>query len=160
MKTTTFTLCLLLSAAGAQAGTVQVNFIQPDRYADAGHGADAEAVRRQLDQHLQSLGQHWLPPGQTLTIAILDIDLAGETRPLLSRVDDLRVVTGRADWPRIRLHYSLVDGGQTIASGDEALSDLNYLSRQRVGDSLSSLPYDRRMLSDWFRKRFAPEAAH
>jgi hypothetical protein len=157
MKIPTFTLCALLSATTAQAGSAEVSFIQPDRYADAGHGVDAEAVRHRLEAHLQDLAQHWLPPGQTLKIDILDIDLAGETRPMLNRADDLRVVTGRADWPRIQLHYSLVGGDQTIASGDESLSDMGYLSRQRVGDSLSALPYERRMLSDWFRKRFAAD---
>lgn len=75
-----------LLAGLAQAGTVEVNFVQPERYTDAGHGTDAEAARKTLDQHLQALGLAGLPVEQRLKIDILDIDLAGETRPIAEPV--------------------------------------------------------------------------
>jgi len=149
----------LLLAGLAQAGTVEVSFVQPERYSDAGHGTDAEATRKTLDQHLQALGQTGLPAQQRLKIEILDIDLAGETRPMLNLSSDLRVVKGRADWPRIHLRYTLSDGAQTLGSGDESISDMAYLMRSRVNDRSDSLPYERRLLSDWFRSHFGPATA-
>ena len=148
----------LLLAGLAQAGTVEVNFVQPDRYTDAGHGLEAEATRKTLDQHLQALGRAGLPPQQQLKIEILDIDLAGETRPLLNLSSDLRVVKGRADWPRIHLRYALIEGEKTLMRGDESISDMAYLMRSRVHDQGEALPYERRLLSDWFRSHFGPAA--
>jgi hypothetical protein len=154
---TTAAAAALLLAGLAQAGTVEVGFVQPERYTDA--GPDAEATRKTLDQHLQALGQVGLPAQQRLKIEILDIDLAGEIRPMLNLASDLRVIKGRADWPRIHLRYVLSDAAQTLGSGDETVSDMAYLMRSPVNARSESLPYERRMLSDWFRSRFGPAAA-
>lgn len=148
----------LLLAGLAQAGTVDVHFIQPDQFADAGHGIDAERVRNTLDKHLQALGQQGLPAQQTLRIDVLDIDLAGETRPMTGLAHDLRVLKGRADWPQMHLRYTLSDGGRVIASGDDELADMAYLSHTVPLYSSGALPYEQRMLSDWFQSRFAGAA--
>ena len=148
-----------LLAGLAQAGTVEVSFVQSERYTDAGQGLDAEATRKTLDRHLQALGQAGLPAQQRLKIEILDIDLAGETRPMLNLASELRVVKGRADWPRIHLRYVLSEGDQTLSSGDESVSDMAYLMHSAVSDRSDALPYERRLLSDWFRNRFGPAAA-
>ncbi len=153
------TAVALLLAGLAQAGTVEVSFVQPERYTDAGHGFDAEATRKTLDQHLQTLGLAGLPAQQRLKIEILDIDLAGETQPMLNLGSELRVIKGRADWPRIHLRYTLSEGAQTLSSGDESISDMAYLMHSRVNDRSESLPYERRLLSDWFRSHFAQTGA-
>lgn len=163
MRTPWASLALLASVAPllagtVQAGTVDVSFVQPDRYTDAGQGADAEAARKTLDQHLQALGQAGLPAQQRLKIEILDIDLAGEIRPMPNLSRDLRVLKGRADWPRIHLRYALIDGDKTLSQGDETLSDMAYLVHNPVGNRSEALPYERRMLSDWFRSHFGPAA--
>ncbi len=154
----TFAPLALILAGLAQAGTVEVHFIQPDQFADAGHGSDAERVRSTLDKHLQALGQQGLPAQQTLRIDVLDIDLAGETRPMTGLARDLRVLKGRADWPQMHLRYTLSDGDRVIASGDDQLSDMAYLSHPARPGSGDALPYEQRMLSDWFRSRFAAAA--
>ncbi len=148
-----------LLAGLAQAGTVEVNFVQPERYTDAGRGTDAEATRKTLDQHLQALGLAGLPVEQRLKIDILDIDLAGETRPLLSLSNDVRVLKGRADWPRIHLRYTHSDGAQTLGSGDKSISDMAYLMRSRATDRSEALPCEGRLPNDWFRSHFGPTAA-
>ena len=149
----------LLVAGLAQAGTVEVSFVQPERYTDAGRGPDAEATRKALDQHLQALGQTGLPAQQRLRIEILDIDLAGEIRPMLNLGNELRVLKGRADWPRIHLRYTLSDGAQILSNGDESISDMAYLTGTRTNDRSGSLPYERRLLNDWFLNHFGPAAA-
>lgn len=149
--------CLL--AGLAQAGTAEVQFTDPSHFADAGRGVQAERVRQQLGQHLQALAQQGLPAGQTLQIEVLDIDLAGELRPQGISGQALRVLRGAADWPRIHLRYRLSQGAQLLASGDEQLSDMAYLNRGTRSASDSPLPYEEKLLTDWFHARFTPAAA-
>lgn len=157
-RLTAFAPLALVLAGLAQAGTVEVHFIQPEQFADAGHGIDAERVRNTLEKHLQSLGRQSLPAQQTLRIDVLDIDLAGDTRPMAGMARDLRVLKGRADWPQMHLRYTLSDGGRVIDSGDDQLSDMAYLSHPARHDSGVALPYEQRMLSDWFGNHFAGAA--
>ncbi len=148
----------LLCAPLARAGTVDVVFEQPDRYSDAGWGADAEAHRQTLTQHLQRLGAQGLPPQQMLHIVVTDIDLAGRTRPELAQRPDLRVLDGRTDWPRIALRYTLSEDGRVLREGREQLSDMAYLDHLPRPTSGEPLPYERRLLDDWFRARFGADA--
>lgn len=153
-------LLLALGVAGSlvHAGQVDVSYVDPDRYSDAGRSLDAERVRDTLSRHLQALGAAWLPADQSLHIEVLDIDLAGELKPWFAGAHDVRVMTGRTDWPRIELHYTLSTGERVIASGTERVSDSAYLEHaSRRNDDLS-LPYEARMLTRWFRERFAPTA--
>ena len=51
----------LLCAGMAQAGTVEVQFEQPDRYTDVGSQREALAVQAALRGILQTLGAERLP---------------------------------------------------------------------------------------------------
>ena len=100
---------IALALAGcsiAHAGTVDVKYVQDGQYTDAGRGRDLEQVEWSLTQHLQQLGAKSLPARQTLSIEVLDIDLAGELRPWHRVWPDARVMRGSTDWPRIKLHFS------------------------------------------------------
>lgn len=149
------TCTLALSAGLACAGTADISFLHPERYADAGHGRDAEQVQAILSGHLQALAATKLPAGQTLKVEFKDIDLAGHMWPLPRGGQDVRVLKGAADWPRLSLHYSLSEGARTLADGDEDLADLGYLQRTLSLHSSDALPFEQRLLSDWFSRRFA-----
>ena len=82
---------------------------------------------------------------------VLDIDLAGITRPTISR-PDLRIVRGGADWPTMQLRYSVLQDGKVIKSGEERLSDMNYTQHINRYGSDASLRYEKQMLDDWCRK--------
>lgn len=148
-------LAIALVAVGAPAraaGTVTVNFIQPDRYADVGVGA----VERQrnldaLKRHFVALGNR-LPDGQVMTIDVLEVDLAGEVQPW-RRNPDLRVLKGGADWPRMTLRWTLEGGGQPLRRGEDRLADMGYLSHLVGPPAGEPLAYDRRMVDAWFRDR-------
>ena len=71
----------LFAASLAQAGTMEVQFLQPDRYTDVGARRDAAAVQATLRGILQVLAAERLPASQTLSLAITDVDLAGEIAP-------------------------------------------------------------------------------
>ena len=61
-------------------------------------------------------------------------------------------------WPKIVLRYTLKDGGQTVRSAEETLSDLSY-QLNVIGPSRASdvMPYEKAMLARWFQSRFAAD---
>jgi len=156
------TLCLLpvllfgsVVAEPAGAG-VTVAFVAPESYADMGQfGGEAESAMREIGTHLARLGERYLPPGQELRVEILDIDLAGH-RPLSARMDSgTRILDGRTDWPRIRLHYVRQAGARVLDDRVENISDMGYLQHSRNKYSAQPYPYEKQMLEDWFKLRFA-----
>lgn len=145
-------LCLL-SAGGALAAEVTVNYIEPGKFADMPFEPwERENVLKDLTEHFQKLGKQ-LPPGQNLTIEVLDIDLAGRIYPNM-RGQNLRVLRGGADWPRMRLRYRLEAGGQVLASGDAELSDMMYMQRNNRFSDGDTLRFEKQMIDDWFNKTF------
>lgn len=149
---------LLLVAGLSQAATVQVSFEHPERFSDAGTGRDAERVRSVISQHLQSLGEAQLPAQQTLSVTVTDIDLAGEIWPWRGRFGDVRVMGRQVDWPRIALRYTLSEGDRVLAQGEDRVADMAYLMRPVRHRFMDPLPYEQRMLGEWFARRFEPKA--
>lgn len=144
----------LAVAAPAHAAGVKVAFPDADRYADAGATAsEREATQAELAAHLVALGQRLLPADMTLEVDVLEIDLAGTVLP--TRRGDMRIVRGGADWPRLTLRYTLLKDGQVQTAATERLADLAYT--MNLGSRLSSDPlrYEKRLLDDWVRERFA-----
>jgi len=149
-------LALLAASGGARAtGKVEVHFIEPQKYADAGRfTVDRERTMSALGEFMESLGKE-LPDGQLLTLDVLDIDLAGTIEPL--RHNDIRIIRDRADWPRMTLRYTLqagdTPGAATLKSGTDDLSDIHYMQSLRGADTLDgSFGYEKRMVRQWFRK--------
>jgi Protein of unknown function (DUF3016) len=157
---TTFKTCLValaLSAAGLPAGAVgsaEVRYVEPEKFTDAGFGSfERERTLQSLTQHFETLGKR-LPDGQTLRVEVLDVNLAGEVWP--RGAHEVRVLRGRADWPHMTLRYTVLDGNRTVKTGEARLADMNYLyNHQRLHD-YGDLPYEKRMLDDWFKEAVAP----
>ena len=87
-----------------------------------------------------------MPAQQTLRINLLDIDLAGEARPMAGMARDLGERKGRADWPQMHLRYTLSDGGQVIASGHKQWSDTAHRSHAVRPGSGEALPHQPALL--------------
>jgi hypothetical protein len=145
--------------APAWAGTAEVNFVEPDKFTDAGgKGAPRDVPRREvvlkeIHAHLLALAQRNLPDGQIVQIDILDIDIAGRREVLGVRVDDVRIYDDISP-PRIKLRYALREGGQTLLSGEERVSNLTYLRGVARPPSGDPIHYERAMLTKWFMARF------
>lgn len=154
----TLALSLALAAAGlAQAGTVEVSVPPGTIFTDAGNRPSQEQDNlRVLSEHLQGLGQRLLPAGQTLTVELLDVDLAGDVRP--RRGQDLRIARGGADWPKLTLRYSLLTDGKVVQSGEESISDMDYLNHLPRGRDSEPLSHEKRLLTQWFASHFAASA--
>ena len=147
----------LLASSAAWAGT-EVHFSKPDQFTDVPFDPqEREDVLKELTRHFEKLGMA-LPPGRTLKIDVTDVDLAGRENPSLRAGQDIRVLNGRVDWPRMRLHYVLEQDGKVISSGDADLSDMSYMSRinRYAGDT--RLRYEKLMIDDWFAKTFGTQA--
>ena len=149
------TATLLLTGPSAHAaGQVDVQWLAPEKFSDAGRNEmDRAATLQSLTQHLQSLGRY-LPDGQLLHIEVSDLDLAGELLPLGTQ--DLRVLRGGADWPRMSLSYRLESQGRTLSKGQIHLSDMGYMRFMgfNAGGKAGELAYEKRMLERWIRSEF------
>ena len=140
---------LLLAPAGAFAAAT-VTFVDIDKMADVPRDFHKrEDMQFLFREHLNRLAAQ-LPAGQVLTVDFLDIDLAGDEFPRVA-VRDIRVLKGQADWPRMRLRYSIQRDGQVLASGESTLSDPAYLmSINRYNQD--AYGHEKQMLDDWFRR--------
>jgi Protein of unknown function (DUF3016) len=157
MKHIAFTaVAALLAVSAHAAGTVQVNFVKPENFADVRDRTySREENLRALEKVIVSVAQPYVADGQTLKIEVLDVDLAGEVRPS-ARATDVRVLRGRADWPRITFRWS-VDGAAP-RSGEAVVQDMAYLQRLPPSVADTALVYERRMLDEWFRQQFGKAA--
>jgi len=144
---------LAASAAAAAAGTVNVSFIEPDKFYDSGNNQFDKPVNlKTIESFLQDLGKRYLPDGQVLDIEVLNVDLAGYWRP--TRQGDLRIVRGNADWPSFQLRYKLAADGQAIKQGEERVADMNYTDKIPTYSTREPLRHEKQMLDSWFRARF------
>lgn len=151
-------VCSALAAGPAlAAGQVELRYTQPEQFTDIGLGHhDRSHNLRILGEHFTRLGQS-LPEGQVLQLEVTDVDLAGRIEPY--RHQELRVLRGSTDWPRISLRYTLKAGGTILAQGEDHLSDMNYLFPRHRKLEHQPLPYERRMLEAWFKERFSAQTA-
>jgi hypothetical protein len=160
MRSSATTVLLALASIGSAqaAGTVNVSFVEPDKFVDAGNKrSDTPATLKALEQHFHALGQRYLADGQTLTVEVLDVDLAGSVRFAPSTGTEVRVYKGDADWPRIKLRYTLDAPGQEPRRGEELLKNLSYEQTTARYSSSVSFRYEKQMLDQWFKARFAPK---
>jgi hypothetical protein len=157
MKQLFSSLALAACAASALAsGKVQVQFVQPEKFADIRDQAfSRERHLEQLRQLLERAAAPYVADDQTLKIDVLDVDLAGEPKPD-ARIHDLRVLRGKADWPRIDLRYTLETPGRPARSGQASVKDMAYLQRGVGGLPVDEpLRYERRMIDEWFKAEFS-----
>lgn len=149
-------LCALstLVAAAHAAGAVQVTFVKPENFADMRDRAwRVEDNVQKLEKVIVEAATPYVGDGQTLKIEVMDVDLAGETRPG-ARATDVRVLRGRADWPRITLRWSLERAGSAPRTGEAVVQDMSYLERSPRPMNYNHLVFERRMLDEWFREHF------
>lgn len=150
---------LLATSLPALAANLSVVFVQPEKFTDAGYSRpfaserDRAEVQHDVEQHLRRLAERHLGSGDSLKIEVLDIDLAGHFEPFRFRGADVRVVRDVTP-PRIKLRYTLSRDDRTVASAEEQVSDLNFLTSIGRYSSTDRLRYEKAMLDDWFEKRF------
>jgi len=143
-------------AAGSAGAAVTVTYVAPEKYADVPRDTAArDSMMSDLTDHFTWLGTA-LAPGQDLRIEVLDIDLAGREEPSARAVRDVRVMRGGADWPRMRLRFSVEQNGQVLKSGEAQLSDMDYMARVSRYPEEEPQRYEKAMIDRWFERNIAP----
>lgn len=146
---------LLLASAVASAA-VTVNFVKPENYPDMPFSpVDRDRVLKDIGDYFTRLGKD-LPAGTDLRIDVLDLDLAGRIEPARRGTNDIRVMRGGADWPRMTLHFAVESGGKVVNSGEVQLQDMNYQFNSNRLSASDPLRYEKKMIDDWFYKAVAP----
>jgi hypothetical protein len=142
-------IAVALWTAPGHAG-VAVTFANTQHYADA--DSRSVNVQKDLRAYLRHLGGR-LERGVDLHVTVLDLDLVGFDMSTRGP-NNVRVLTG-ATWPKIKLRYVLTKNRRTVAAGEEWLTDQFYRSRAGMASESDPLRYEKNMLDDWFRTRFA-----
>jgi len=145
-------LFLLTSVADA---AVRVSFIQPEKYHDEDFRSSSrrDGITAEFRKYFEKLGARYLKGNQMLSIDVLDIDLAGQYEPWRPQWSHVRIFRDTTP-PRVRLRYTLSQGGKVLMSGEEAVTDMNYQWNPSARNSSDRFRYEKDMLRDWFRKRF------
>ena len=156
MRTLRLAVLLALAPWGAHAaGTVTVTFIEPDHYTDAGPSrAEREQTLAAIELQMHRLGERYLATGQSIAVEVLDVDLAGQMRPVGRVPTDIRVMRGGADWPRMTLRYTLAGPGDSSVHGEETIADMAYQMQFPRHARMDPLHYEIQMLDHWFKERF------
>ncbi|MCB5189456.1 DUF3016 domain-containing protein [Methylobacillus arboreus] len=141
---------------------VTVEYISPEKFTDissTNHGPPNSSYLDQLSKHLSKKAASYLAPGERLTIAIKDIDMAGGFEPWVMPVNpDVRMVRDIYP-PRIALSYELRDAhGQVLKAGDAKLSNPAFLLNPRP-NSIDTMRHEKALLDNWLRKSFAERNA-
>ncbi|SFU93497.1 DUF3016 domain-containing protein [Pseudoduganella namucuonensis] len=138
------------AASGYACAGATVTYVNPDKMTDVPRfNSELESMEALFREHVDKLAAK-LPAGQELKVEFLDIDLAGDVFPRVP-VQDVRIMRGRADWPRIHLRYSVEQDGKVLRSGERRLADAAYLmGYNHYNNELYG--HEKQMLDDWFRK--------
>jgi Protein of unknown function (DUF3016) len=140
---------------GALAASANVTFVHPENFTDIARYGDQQETTRisdEITRFIDQLAVRKLPADEALQIEVLDVDRAGMVEPWHWRPYDVRVMRS-ATWPSIKLRYRLVQGDRELASGEEAIADMNYLDHPNPYPTDDSLRYEKRMLAQWFQDR-------
>lgn len=150
-----------LSAADAPKATsrVEVVFVQPENFTDAkaeAYNSDRgrAEILAELKSYIERRAPSFMTEGQTLTVRITDIDLAGDFEPWQGpHFDDIRILKDIYS-PSMKLEFTLTGtDGKVLAEGKRELRDLGYLMHT-VLPSSDGLRYDKELLNDWMRREF------
>lgn len=136
---------------------VSVTWVSPEKYRDVRSivGSQKSFEKQVFDAltfYFQDAAKHYLAPGQTLAITVVDLDLAGDVR-INTSGQRLRLLTSISS-PAISLNYQLVEGDTVIKSDKVWLTDLNYQSSTTGLGHRSPLVYEKVMIQHWIRATF------
>ena len=146
-------------AAGPAAPKVKLTFADWEKFTDivvdgTADKASSDIIYSELNRHLASLAKRHLLPGQTLTISMRDIDLAGTVEPW--RGPDFGRIRYMRDThpPRLVFDYQLLDAtGAVVKEGTEKLTNLTFRYQTPALDR-DTTTYEKQLLDDWMGSTF------
>jgi hypothetical protein len=145
---------LALTSTEAPASPVRVEFVTPDKFTDAGPAFDVAERERNLEglkRHLLAQGARHLAPGETLSVTVTDVDLAGSYEGRQRYSHGVRIVRN-AYPPRIELDFRVARADASVVKeGHRSLRDSSFMmgSNRYAGDALR---YEKVLLDDWLER--------
>lgn len=151
----------LFSAAAQASDRVEVGFVHPEKFTDAGHYWGGDRAREtnlaELASHIERRAGQLLPQGQKLAVSITDLDMAGAYEPWRRGAGDVRVVRDVYP-PRIDLSFRLVAAdGAVLKEGERRLRDLAFGNGNVVYPN-DRLRHEKALLDVWLERELAPHA--
>ena len=149
----------LVSASVLAADRVEVSFLHPEKFTDAGRYRGGEQSREvnlaELARHIEQRAERLLPQGQELAVSITDLDMAGAYEPWRRGAGDVRVVRNVYP-PRIDLSFRLTAAdGSVIKEGVRSLRDLAF-GNGNVVYSDDRLRHEKALIDDWLARELQP----
>lgn len=152
-----------LLAEAESSSNIQVNWQNAEQFtdvraADSHQGKFETRTFKSLEKSLKKMAKK-LPKGQSLSISVNDLDLAGMVLPGYAQgfdtPRDIRVIRA-IDYPKIQFDYQLVDHtGKVLRASKVDLKDMQFQDRFRNAKlKRDSLGYEKNMLKNWFAKEF------
>jgi hypothetical protein len=149
-------LAALAAAPAVHAATATVEYVNPEKFTDAGNTqiqGEREGNLGQLKAHLIERAGKLLPADQKLAVTVTNVDLAGSYDPRQRASSEVRTQRD-AFPPRMDLSFRLEGAdGTVLKEGSRKLSDPNFLQSglRYKGEKLG---YEKELIDDWLRREF------
>jgi len=142
------------------AGQVVVAVPKPDAVEYAAPGTNRKALFAELAGSLQRSAAPRLPPGSTLRVTLLEVDLAGRYEPWRApALAETRIVRDVYS-PRVKLAFALTDaGGRLLREGERTLRDPSGAILGTPDLPADPLRFEKRLLEDWVEREFPASGA-
>src|SRR5262245_18645057 len=145
-------IAAFVSASVLAADRVEVGFVHPEKFTDAGRYWGGEKSREanlaELARHIEQRAERLLPQGQKLSVSITDLDLAGAYEPWRRGVGDVRVVRNVYP-PRIDLDFRITAAdGSVVKQGARNLRELAFGNGNVVYPD-DRLRHEKALIDDW-----------
>ena len=144
----------------AKPSPVSVNFFQPEKFMDVrdsmmGSDKGRDAILEELRRFITTRAESLLPPGHTLSITFLDVDLAGDYEFWRGpNMQDVRIVKDIYP-PTIKLVFRVTDAeGNIVKEGKRELRDLAFMMKISMTFRDDSVRHEKALLDDWLRSEF------
>ena len=155
-----YVLALLAACAPMPAATpdqVRVEYVHPEAFTDVGSrylraDSDREVLLAELRAHLARRASALIPAGQTLSVSITDVDMAGGFEPVGR--DGYRRVVRNVYPARIDLRFTLAAAdGSIVKQGKRELRDSMFLDGRALYRD-DPLRYEKALLDRWLEHEF------
>ena len=157
MNKITIWIAAMVACGIANAGSLTVEWVEPEKFRDASQdaynsGFGRERVLASLEKYLVREADRVFPEGVSVELRITELDLAGMIYPVPD-MDRVRVIK-QIHPARIHFSYRIVDeAGAVVDEGEEKLRDYTPDSnmRARMIASYEEHPYIKGLMLDWMR---------
>ena len=145
------------------AADAEIKWEDVDSYSDIRPANEVKSryhkrIFKELEQHFIELAET-LPQGQSLSIVVTNLDLAGDVRFMVGPNNATVRVVSDLYFPKMKFDYQLLDEtGKVLSTGHANIKDISFNTGHQ---SISPDPfhYEKNMITDWFNDEFSQQHA-